>query len=417
MKNYKEKGYNKVCGGYGTYIILKHNDGTFTRYNHFSQIFVKKGEKVKKRSLIGLSGNTGVSQSPHLDFKVYCNNNFSSDIEKDSYRRDPLHYLPDISKDSIVGESCKDSPTVAALQKQIVSSEEETNFEEEGYAEDKGSSSCSTNTECTGFAQNNCDAPQNVRCGKDGLCHCCLTLCPGGENCKCIDCSTGCGGGTYCEGDACVFETGGYPNDGQMAKSEDSYARDYYTQESAEENGFALSIVPIGGENSVYQKVFESDGAYRSRRFVLGTIKSSPAGIDCSNFDACNALFSKDALVTLTATASNGAKFSGWYGACSGTGSCSVKMDSDKEVIAIFDPEISVTIQSAVCSPRKEISGGDVSASGSATGATGVVLSVIPGGLSLSCGSWRFDGSSCIRGSNDPQTTSWSFQNYYTPFT
>ena len=82
------------------------------------------------------------------------------------------------------------------------------------------SSVCSSTSECTGFAQNNCDAPENVRCGKDGLCHCCLTFCPGGKNCKCISCSTGCGGDTYCEGDVCVFEVGGNPDGGQITEIE-----------------------------------------------------------------------------------------------------------------------------------------------------------------------------------------------------
>ena len=289
------------------------------------------------------------------------------------------------------------------------------------YGESSGL--CSSNSDCTGFAANNCDAPENVRCSKDGLCHCCLTLCPGGENCKCIGCSTGCGGGTYCEGDVCVFESGGSPSGEQTTESEESYtSEEYYAQETTEENEFALNVIGVGSMNSVYQKVFESDGAYRSRAFVLGTVTSSPAGINCNNIESCNALFPKDTMVTLTATSSNGAKFSGWSGACSGTGSCVVKMsynkevDYHKEVIAIFDPGLSVNIQSAACSPRNDIGGGDLSASGSATGPVGVVLSVIPGSLSISCGSWKFDGSFCIRGPNDPQTTSWSFQNYYTPF-
>jgi hypothetical protein len=81
--------------------------------------------------------------------------------------------------------------------------------EEEYIPESDENGLCSSSADCTGFAGNNCDAPENVRCGKDGLCHCCLTLCPRGENCKCIGCSTGCGGGTYCEGDVCVFEAGG----------------------------------------------------------------------------------------------------------------------------------------------------------------------------------------------------------------
>jgi Divergent InlB B-repeat domain len=51
-----------------------------------------------------------------------------------------------------------------------------------------------------------------------------------------------------------------------------------------------------------------------------GTVTSSPAGIDCPA--ACTAMFQRS--VTLTATPSAGAIFSGWTGACSGTAPCVV---------------------------------------------------------------------------------------------
>jgi len=40
--------------------------------------------------------------------------------------------------------------------------------------------------------------------------------------------------------------------------------------------------------------------------------------------------------VTLTPTPAAGFKFTGWAGACTGTGICSLKMDSDKTVTATF---------------------------------------------------------------------------------
>jgi hypothetical protein len=51
-----------------------------------------------------------------------------------------------------------------------------------------------------------------------------------------------------------------------------------------------------------------------------GTVKSSPAGIDCPA--ACSGMFQGS--VTLTATPSAGATFRGWTGACSGTAACVV---------------------------------------------------------------------------------------------
>jgi hypothetical protein len=70
-----------------------------------------------------------------------------------------------------------------------------------------------------------------------------------------------------------------------------------------------------------------------------GTVTSSPAGISCGS--TCSASYSQNASVTLTATPSGSSMFSGWSGACSGTGSCVVTMGSDVSVTASFtDPAL-----------------------------------------------------------------------------
>jgi murein DD-endopeptidase MepM/ murein hydrolase activator NlpD len=53
-------------GDGGNQIIIRHNNGYFTGYAHLSKQLVKKGDKVKKGDVIGLSGNTGKSTGPHL---------------------------------------------------------------------------------------------------------------------------------------------------------------------------------------------------------------------------------------------------------------------------------------------------------------------------------------------------------------
>jgi hypothetical protein len=63
-----------------------------------------------------------------------------------------------------------------------------------------------------------------------------------------------------------------------------------------------------------------------------GTVTSAPAGIDCGK--ACTATFTGP--VTLTATPATGSTFSGWDGACSGTGGCAVAMSGDASVRATF---------------------------------------------------------------------------------
>ncbi len=57
-------------------IEIKHSDGTFASYCHLKnkRSFVKVGDKVKKGQIIGLSGNTGWSSEPHLDFSVIRKN-------------------------------------------------------------------------------------------------------------------------------------------------------------------------------------------------------------------------------------------------------------------------------------------------------------------------------------------------------
>ncbi|MFQ6039295.1 MAG: peptidoglycan DD-metalloendopeptidase family protein [Candidatus Poribacteria bacterium] len=57
-------------GGYGKLIIIKHDNQYTTRYGHLSTIKVRSGQKVKRGTVIGLSGNTGYSTGPHLHFEV-----------------------------------------------------------------------------------------------------------------------------------------------------------------------------------------------------------------------------------------------------------------------------------------------------------------------------------------------------------
>ena len=64
-----------------------------------------------------------------------------------------------------------------------------------------------------------------------------------------------------------------------------------------------------------------------------GTVTSSPAGISCGG--TCGASFNGGTTLTATPDANSG--FTGWSGACAGTGSCMVTMDAAKAVTATFD--------------------------------------------------------------------------------
>jgi hypothetical protein len=68
----------------------------------------------------------------------------------------------------------------------------------------------------------------------------------------------------------------------------------------------------------------------------VGTVVSTPAGINCGT--TCSATYASGTVVTLTASPGAGSSFSGWSGACSGTGSCQVTMNAAQSVTATFTP-------------------------------------------------------------------------------
>jgi hypothetical protein len=65
-----------------------------------------------------------------------------------------------------------------------------------------------------------------------------------------------------------------------------------------------------------------------------GSVTSNPPGITCQ--DVCSSSFPTGSQVTLTATPAQGSTFAGWSGPCSGTGTCSVTMNSNQTVTANF---------------------------------------------------------------------------------
>ena len=58
-------------GGFGNHIKLKHSSGYSTTFAHLSKIFVRHGQKIKRGTIIGETGNTGRSTAPHLHYEVH----------------------------------------------------------------------------------------------------------------------------------------------------------------------------------------------------------------------------------------------------------------------------------------------------------------------------------------------------------
>jgi phospholipase C len=65
-----------------------------------------------------------------------------------------------------------------------------------------------------------------------------------------------------------------------------------------------------------------------------GTVTSTPSGINCPT--TCSASFAANTQVALTEVPGTGFTFSGWGGACSGTGACSVTGNASASVTANF---------------------------------------------------------------------------------
>jgi hypothetical protein len=77
-----------------------------------------------------------------------------------------------------------------------------------------------------------------------------------------------------------------------------------------------------------------------------GTVTSTPAGITCGS--TCSASYPSGTSVTLTATPATGATFTGWGGACTGTGPCTLTMSQVRDVTATFTTSSGLTCPCSV---------------------------------------------------------------------
>jgi murein DD-endopeptidase MepM/ murein hydrolase activator NlpD len=70
--------------GYGSYVVIRHDNGYETLYAHLSAINVSQGQYVSQGEIIGAIGCTGYCTGPHLHFEVRVG----------GATVDPLDYLP-----------------------------------------------------------------------------------------------------------------------------------------------------------------------------------------------------------------------------------------------------------------------------------------------------------------------------------
>lgn len=57
-------------GIYGNMVLVDHGQGVFSLYSHLSQINVNPGDSVDKKTVLGLTGTTGMAGGDHLHFSM-----------------------------------------------------------------------------------------------------------------------------------------------------------------------------------------------------------------------------------------------------------------------------------------------------------------------------------------------------------
>ena len=83
------RGYNE-----GNYIWVSNDDGTGCMYCHLKNIYVKKGDNVSCKQVIGYMGRTGTASGVHLDFKTSINGSYSTSwSNRHEYFIDPAIWL------------------------------------------------------------------------------------------------------------------------------------------------------------------------------------------------------------------------------------------------------------------------------------------------------------------------------------
>jgi alpha-tubulin suppressor-like RCC1 family protein len=123
---------------------------------------------------------------------------------------------------------------------------------------------------------------------------------------------------------------------------------------------------------------------------INGAVRSQPAVIDCgSGNTVCSTSYYLGAVIRLTAVPAANYAFTGWTGACSGSGVCSVTIDAAKSISATFVEgyalSVSKTGSGTVSSSPAGISCGASCSNGYSTG-TSVALSAAPDSGSIFAG-------------------------------
>jgi Fe-S cluster biogenesis protein NfuA len=135
---------------------------------------------------------------------------------------------------------------------------------------------------------------------------------------------------SYCYNALTLHQTGTVPAGGRGDQRGSTRFRFAYVQDYWAANVASLAqMASTTFANRLINSLSVSNAGTGS-----GTVSSSPAGISCGS--TCSQGYAYGTPVTLTATPATGSTFTGWSGACSGTGTCTVTTNDADSVTATF---------------------------------------------------------------------------------
>jgi murein DD-endopeptidase len=74
----------------GRFVVIEHRQGYSTRYLHLKQALVQVGQVVQRGEQIALSGNSGLSTSPHLHYELHLDGRAVDAMRAELPRSEPL---------------------------------------------------------------------------------------------------------------------------------------------------------------------------------------------------------------------------------------------------------------------------------------------------------------------------------------
>ncbi len=139
-------------------------------------------------------------------------------------------------------------------------------------------------------------------------------------------------------------------------------------------------VTPAGTSALVPADAFEYEPApIVDHTLTIGKAGSGAGSVACDG-GACASSYQQGTVVTLTATAVSGSTFAGWSGGgCTGTGTCTVKLEADTTVTATFNAQAVTPPPGEKTAPSNKVTLGAFKQKGTA----GTLAVTVPGAGAL----------------------------------